>query len=79
MRGSELTGWFTSDDAASIDDGRRTAFEVHRIAAARNVPGLGNLTNLEALPARGATVLALPMKVEGGSGGPLRAVALVPR
>jgi kynurenine formamidase len=50
---------------------------VHRIAGANNVPGLENLTNLDRLPARGATVVALPMKIEGGSGGPLRAIAFV--
>jgi kynurenine formamidase len=66
-------------DTASIDYGRSTAFEVHRIAAAKNVPGLENLTNLDQLPPRGALLIALPMKIEGGSGGPLRAVALVPR
>jgi kynurenine formamidase len=66
-------------DTASIDYGRSTDFQVHRIAAARNVPGFENLTNLDRLPARGAIVIALPMKIEGGSGGPLRAVALVPR
>jgi len=42
------------------------------------VPGLENLTGLEALPATGAWVIALPMKIGGGSGGPLRAIALVP-
>jgi kynurenine formamidase len=66
-------------DTASIDYGRSTDFAVHRIAAAQNVPGLENLTNLDRLPARGATVIALPMKIAGGSGGPLRAVALVPQ
>jgi kynurenine formamidase len=66
-------------DTASIDYGRSTDFQVHRLAAARNVLGLENLTNLDRLPPRGATVIALPMKIEGGSGGPLRAVALVPR
>ena len=66
-------------DTASIDYGKSQAFEVHRIAAARNVPGLENLTNLDRLPVRGATVIALPMKIEKGSGAPLRAVALVPR
>lgn len=66
-------------DTASIDYGRSADFRVHRIAAARNVPGLENLTNLDRLPARGATVVALPMKIEGGSGGPLRAVALLTR
>ena len=66
-------------DTASIDYGRSTDFQVHRIVAAKNVPGLENLTNLDRLPARGALVIALPMKIEGGSGGPLRAVAAIPR
>ena len=66
-------------DTASIDYGRSTDFTVHRLAAARNVPGLENLTNLDRLPPTGAIVVALPMKIEGGSGGPLRAVALVRR
>jgi kynurenine formamidase len=65
-------------DVASIDYGPSTDFAVHRIAAAAGVPGLENLTRLEELPATGATLIALPMKIEGGSGGPLRAVALVP-
>jgi kynurenine formamidase len=66
-------------DTASIDYGRSTDFMVHRIAAAQNVPGLENLTNLDRLPPTGAIVIALPMKIEGGSGGPLRAVAIVKR
>jgi kynurenine formamidase len=66
-------------DTASIDYGRSTDFQVHRIAAAKNVPGFENLTNLDRLPPRGSLVIALPMKIEGGSGGPLRAVALAPR
>ena len=66
-------------DVASIDHGPSTDFIVHQIAMGANVPGLENLTNLDQLPRTGATVIALPMKIEGGSGGPLRAVALVPR
>lgn len=66
-------------DTASIDRGQSTQFETHRVLAAANVPAFENLTRLEALPARGALVFALPMKVGGGSGAPLRAVALVPR
>lgn len=65
-------------DAASIDYGPSTEFMVHRIAGAANVPGLENLTRLAELPPTGATVIALPMKIEGGSGGPVRAVALLP-
>ncbi len=66
-------------DTASIDHGPATDFPVHRIAAAANVPGLENVAGLEALPPRGAILIALPMKIEGGSGGPTRVVALVPR
>ena len=65
-------------DTASIDYGRSTDFMVHRIAMGANVPGFENLTGLSALPPTGALVIALPMKVEGGSGGPLRAIAILP-
>lgn len=65
-------------DTASLDPGKSTTFMAHRIAAAAGVPGFENLTNLDKLPARGALLMALPMKIEGGSGGPLRAVAMVP-
>lgn len=66
-------------DVASIDYGRSKDFVVHQVAAAANVPGFENLAGLEALPPRGATLIALPMKIADGSGGPLRAVALVPK
>jgi kynurenine formamidase len=66
-------------DVASIDGGQTQDFRVHRVAAAADVPGFENLTGLDALPPTGALVIALPMKIAGGSGGPLRAVALVPR
>jgi kynurenine formamidase len=66
-------------DVASIDYGQSKDFVVHRIAAAGDVPGLENLAGLDELPSTGLFVIALPMKIEGGSGGPLRAVALVPR
>jgi kynurenine formamidase len=65
-------------DVASIDYGQSRDFMVHRIAAEANVPGFENLTGLDALPNTGAVVIALPIKIEGGSGGPLRVVAVVP-
>lgn len=64
-------------DTASIDSGQSTLFESHRILYARNIPAFENLTALAQLPARGATVYALPMKIKGGSGSPLRAVAVI--
>lgn len=66
-------------DTASIDYGASRDFPVHRIAAAEDVGGLENLTNLDDLPPAGFIVLALPMKIAGGSGGPARVVALVPK
>ena len=66
-------------DTASIDYGQSKDFIVHRIANGENVPGLENVANLESVPARGAWVMALPMKIAKGSGGPVRIVAAVPR
>jgi len=65
-------------DTASIDHGPSHDFRVHRIAAAANVYGLENLMNLDRLPATGATLIALPMKIAGGSGAPARVIALLP-
>ncbi|MFQ5351320.1 MAG: cyclase family protein, partial [Thermoanaerobaculia bacterium] len=47
-------------------------------AKGANVAGLENLTNLDRVPATGSWVVALPMKIAGGSGGPARIVALLP-
>ncbi len=66
-------------DTASIDYGKSQDFMSHRVGAAQGVSNLENLTNLADLPAVGSFVLALPMKIKGGSGGPVRVVALVPR
>ena len=63
-------------DTASIDHGPSTDFIVHQIAAAANVVGLENLTNLDRLPPTGAWIVALPMNIAEGSGGPVRVVAL---
>lgn len=65
-------------DTASIDYGQSTLYESHRTLFERDIPAFENLTALERLPARGAVVVALPMKIKGGSGGPLRAIAIAP-
>jgi kynurenine formamidase len=62
-------------DTASIDYGQSTLFESHRILFEKNIPAFENVANLEQLPAKGFSVIALPMKIKGGSGGPLRIVA----
>ena len=65
-------------DTASIDYGQSTLFESHRTLFARDIPAFENLANLDRLPARGAHIVALPMKIAGGSGAPLRAIAVLP-
>jgi kynurenine formamidase len=66
-------------DTASIDFGQSTLYESHRVLFERNIPAFENLTSLERLPLRGVFVFALPMKIGGGSGAPLRAIAILPR
>jgi kynurenine formamidase len=65
-------------DTASIDPGRSHTFDTHQVLAAANVPVLENLAHLGEVPETGAHVVALPMKIGGGSGGPLRAIAVLP-
>ncbi|MEZ4699229.1 MAG: cyclase family protein [Rhodothermales bacterium] len=65
-------------DTPSIDFGQSTLFETHQTLFAENVAAFENVANLDQLPEVGAFVVALPMKIKGGSGGPLRIVAHVP-
>jgi kynurenine formamidase len=65
-------------DTASIDHGQSKLFESHRILFEKNVPAFENVAALDKLPTTGAYVIALPMKIKEGSGGPLRIVAWVP-
>lgn len=83
----DAAAWFVANrpikaigiDTASIDYGQSTLFESHRALYAKNIPAFENLTTLEQLPARGAFIVALPMKIKGGSGAPLRAMAILPQ
>jgi len=64
-------------DTPSIDYGQSTLFESHRILFDKNIPAFENVANLDQLPVKGFTVIALPMKIKGGSGGPLRIIAIL--
>lgn len=66
-------------DVASTDAGTASAFPVHRLLGEAGVPGFENLADLSELPPTGAYVVALAPRIVGGSGGPLRVVALMPR
>lgn len=65
-------------DTPSIDYGQSIFFETHCILCSNDIPAFENVTNLDQLPANGAFVIALPMKIEGGSGAPLRLIAIIP-
>lgn len=83
----EAAGWLVHNrsvdavgiDTPSIDRGQSKTFDTHQILYGADIPGFENVANLDHLPEVGAYVIALPMKIEGGSGGPLRIVALLPR
>ncbi len=64
-------------DTASIDYGQSRKFESHVALCEHNIPIFENVANLGNLPERRFHVIALPMKIDGGSGGPLRIVAIV--
>ncbi|MEL7001980.1 MAG: cyclase family protein [Bacteroidota bacterium] len=82
----EAAKWLTGNrdikaiglDTPSIDYGQSQLFESHQILFGKNIPAFENVANLDKLPAKGAFVIALPMKIKGGSGGPLRIVAHIP-
>jgi len=65
-------------DTASLDYGRSQDFIAHRILNARNICGLENVARLDQLPETGATLIALPVKIRGGTGGPVRIIAILP-
>jgi kynurenine formamidase len=65
-------------DTPSIDHGPSQDFIVHQVFGAANVPIFENVAALDRLPAKGATVFAIPMKIKGGSGAPLRIFAVLP-
>lgn len=64
-------------DTASIDYGQSKLFESHVLLLGHDIPVFENLANLDQIPATGAQVIALPMKIKGGSGAPLRIVAQI--
>ena len=66
-------------DTPSIDHGQSKRFRTHRILSEENIPAFENVANLDKVPPTGAFVIALPMKIKGGSGAPLRIVSFIPQ
>lgn len=65
-------------DTASIDPGQSQTFLAHQVLGKANRYAIENVAQLEKLPPNGATITALPMKIKGGTGGPVRILATVP-
>lgn len=65
-------------DTFSIDPGRDTRYEGHRVLSAAKKWALECLANLSRLPPSGSRLFIGVPKVEGASGGPARVVAWVP-
>lgn len=65
-------------DTASLDHGPSKDFIAHRVLNGANIYGLENVANLAKLPPTGVTVIALPMKIKGGTGAPTRIIAVLP-
>jgi kynurenine formamidase len=66
-------------DTPALDRGASTTFDSERVLYAENMVGFTNVANLGLLPEAGSYVVALPLKIEGGSAAPARIVAFIPR
>lgn len=66
-------------DTASIDYGQSKVYGAHVALMTHNIPALENVANIEHVPIEGALLVALPIKIKGGSGGPVRIAAFLPR
>jgi kynurenine formamidase len=64
-------------DTMSVDKGATTTYPVHYFTSAAGVYHLENVANLALVPPAGATIVVAPIKLENGSGGPARVLALV--
>lgn len=64
-------------DTMSVEKGTTDTYPVHQFTSQRNIYHLENLANLGSVPPAGATVVVAPIKLENGSGGPARVIALL--
>lgn len=76
-----IVGWGTQcigTDAGQAG-GMEPPYPAHNLLHKNNCFGLASLANLGRLPAKGAILIATPLKIEHGTGSPIRALALVPK
>lgn len=76
-----IVGWGTQcvGTDAGAAGGMNPPYPAHNFLHRDNCFGLASLANLDKLPAKGAILIAAPLKIENGTGSPIRALALVPR
>ena len=75
-----IVGWGSQcigTDAGSAG-GMDPPFPAHNLLHRDNCFGLASLANLDQVPAKGAILVAAPLKIKRGTGSPIRALALVP-
>jgi kynurenine formamidase len=65
-------------DTLNVDYGASRDFAVHTLSHGAGLYHLENLAELSALPESGALLIVAPIKLEGGSGGPVRVFAIFP-
>ena len=64
-------------DTLSVDAGRSRDLAVHQFTGARQIYHVENVANLDKVPEAGATAVIAPAKLQGGSAGPVRILALL--
>ena len=65
-------------DTPSVDPGAADGFPVHGIVNGAGLYHLENVANVEGLPEAGAYLIVAPVKIEGGTGGPVRIFGVIP-
>lgn len=82
--GEDAAMWLTHNrkisgigvDSISIDPGNSVTLKVHTTVLGSGLYGIEMVKNLGLIPASGAKIIALPMKIRNGSGGPVRLVSM---
>lgn len=80
LLGKGIVGWGTQCIGTDAGMAARFSppFPAHNFLHRDNCFGLASLCNLDQLPAKGAILIATPLKIRDGTGSPIRALALVP-
>ncbi|TDE39810.1 cyclase family protein [Antarcticimicrobium sediminis] len=76
-----IVGWGSQciGTDAGMAGGMQPPYPAHNLLHANNRFGLASLANLDQLPAKGAILIVAPLKIQKGTGSPIRALALKPK